>query len=164
MLTVKIATSIKYGNYTRYKKRAEMITEFLSLAYDSLCKEFDTFENYRITIRPIKGSVVGNCTKFGNIELDPRRKSFGDVVVTLAHEMIHNEQYKTGRLLYEKGVNYWNGSEITNKGSTYKAYRNQPWEKEAFKDQKKRAGNILASMIKKKSVKKKLDLIEESWT
>lgn len=58
------------------------------------------------------------------------------LLTTLAHELIHAEQYNTGKLKNEWSdcgwVHSWEGDINTNKGTTYQAYRNQPWEIEAF--------------------------------
>lgn len=57
----------------------------------------------------------------------------------LAHELVHAEQYHLGKLKKKfstrKGwMHYWNG-EAGNKGATYKSYREQPWEQEAWSRQ-----------------------------
>jgi len=56
---------------------------------------------------------------------------------TLAHELVHAEQFYQGRLetvfVKNKGwLHHWKGEINTSKGKTYNSYRNQPWEKEAF--------------------------------
>lgn len=158
-----IATSIKYGNYKQYKKRAMLIKEFIEYAEEFIRDEFDLKDVFEIRIRPIKGRVVGWCNKFGHIDIDVRRKTFGDCLVTLSHELIHGEQYKTGRLVMDKGVSYWKGNAVDNKGTTYKAYRNQPWEKEAFKNQKSRMGNILAMMNEDPDLKRTIEEMEKEW-
>lgn len=57
----------------------------------------------------------------------------------MAHELVHAEQYHTGKLkkrfMLKKGwLHYWNGK-LGSKGTTYNAYREQPWEKEAWSRQ-----------------------------
>ena len=158
-----ISTSIKYGNYQKYKKRALLIKEFIEYAEDYIRKEFDIKDVFEVRIRPIKGNVLGNCNKYGHIELDVRRFTFADCLITLSHELIHNEQYKTGRLVMDKGVNYWNGESINNKGTTYKAYRNQPWEAEAFDNQKQRLGNVMAEMVKDKDLERTIEEMDKEW-
>ena len=62
--------------------------------------------------------------------------NYDAVMTTLAHELVHAEQFKKGKLKIHstnKGyVHYWNGERVTNKGMTYNSYRKQPWEAEAF--------------------------------
>lgn len=158
-----IATSIKYGNYKKLKKRALLIKEFIEYAEDFIREEFDVKDIFEVRIRPIKGNVLGYCNKYGHIDIDVRRKTFGDCLITLSHELIHGEQYKTGRLVMDKGVNYWNDEPVNNKGTTYKAYRKQPWEKEAFDNQKSRMGNILAMMHEDPALKETLDQMDKEW-
>jgi hypothetical protein len=65
--------------------------------------------------------------------------------------MVHAEQYHQGRLKNEyisgKGwVHEWNSELNTNKGTTYRAYRNQPWEVEAF-DRQEGLAKIVAAEL-----------------
>ena len=65
---------------------------------------------------------------------------FFSLLNCIAHELVHAEQYYENRLdfTYVRGKGFlhmWNGDEINNKGTTYRAYRNQPWEIEAFSRQ-----------------------------
>ena len=67
------------------------------------------------------------------------RLPWAKALEVLAHELVHAEQYHTNKLkkkfVGRKGwMHYWNG-EIGNKGTTYKAYRDQPWEQEAWSRQ-----------------------------
>jgi len=69
---------------------------------------------------------------------------------TIAHELVHAEQYHTGRLKTKytdkKGwLHYWDG-EVGKKGTTYKTYRNQPWEIEAWERQSKLAALVQARL------------------
>jgi hypothetical protein len=163
MIITETSTSIKYGNYKRYQKRAELIKEFVRLSQQYAGNEFDLMQQFRVRIRPIKGRVLGNCNKYGTIELDPRRKSFADMIITYCHELIHNEQFNTGRLVWDKGMRQWMGDTVNNKGTTYKAYRKQPWEIEAFDNQKLKAQRILKEMNKDKGLKKRLEQMEREW-
>jgi len=56
-------------------------------------------------------------------------------MVTLAHELVHAEQYHEGRLIAKRisgrWAQYWN-NEYVFVGKSYKAYRALPWEEEAF--------------------------------
>lgn len=69
------------------------------------------------------------------------------VLETIAHELVHAEQYNENRLKSvwrsrQGWVYQWNGEINTNKGSTYKSYRKQPWEEEAFSRQKPLADQV----------------------
>jgi len=68
----------------------------------------------------------------------------------LAHELVHAEQYHLGKLKKKfstrKGwMHYWNG-EAGNKGATYKSYREQPWEQEAWSRQVVLARQVSGSL------------------
>jgi hypothetical protein len=43
-------------------------------------------------------------------------------------------------------IHSWNGSNVFNKGTTYKAYRDQPWEIEAFERQKTIAKQVMQEL------------------
>jgi hypothetical protein len=66
------------------------------------------------------------------------RLGWAKALEVIAHELVHAEQYYTGKLKKRytpRGVlHYWNG-EVGKKGTTYKAYRDQPWEQEAWNRQ-----------------------------
>lgn len=99
-----------------------------------------------ITIRLAKTKKASNNGRWNDSSkvatIDPRtsarRRSFKDILDTLAHELVHAEQYNTGRLtvgkddLSGKYGSFWMGSFVHSKGATYTSYRNLPWEKEAF--------------------------------
>jgi hypothetical protein len=64
---------------------------------------------------------------------------------SLAHELVHAEQYHEGRLQVLRTINGYvrhykeknddNEQVVKSKGKTYNAYRNLPWEVEAFSRQ-----------------------------
>lgn len=96
-----------------------------------------------------RGGFRGSFNNYEKVLfLNVSRFNYEDCMLTLAHELVHAEQYKQGRLsvssfLTKKGyINYWNGEEIKNKGMTYSSYRKQPWEVEAFGRQKELADKV----------------------
>ena len=67
------------------------------------------------------------------------RLGWAKALEVIAHELVHAEQYHTGKLkkrfTHNKGwMHHWNGTP-GKKGTTYKAYRDQPWEQEAWSRQ-----------------------------
>jgi hypothetical protein len=67
------------------------------------------------------------------------RLGWAKALEVIAHELVHAEQYHTGKLkkkyVQRKGwMHSWNGTP-GKKGTTYKAYRDQPWEQEAWNRQ-----------------------------
>jgi hypothetical protein len=103
------------------------------------------FKNKNMNGRYIRGS--------GLVEISPKL-DIERALVVLAHELVHAEQYNTGRLRQEwtrQGwTMYWNNNQSFVKGSTYLAYRNLPWEKEAFGREKELAEKVLEMTYEKK--------------
>jgi hypothetical protein len=68
------------------------------------------------------------------VELDCRLP-LSVAITTLAHELVHAEQYHQGRLITQvsngRWVRYWNNKPVEVRNG-YKAYRALPWEVEAF--------------------------------
>lgn len=132
----EIATSIKYGNYKRHLERAQYVIEIIKSHLANLQKEFDFKSNPTIRIRPIRGETYGRIfDKSNKIEIDPRY-SFRHIIETIAHELVHSEQYKQGRLVQEYDparfdyMYSWNKMKFRNPRS-HKEYWNLPWEIEA---------------------------------
>lgn len=79
----------------------------------------------------------------------------GNFMETIAHELVHAEQFNQGRLettiMADKNFNLvhtkkWEGVAWKSKGATYNSYRNLPWEKEAFDRQAQLAIDALTSI------------------
>lgn len=87
-------------------------------------------------------------SKFKMVELDIS-SSWKAALTNLAHELVHAEQYHTGKLelvwsdKHRRWVHSWMGEENCNFGTTYKSYRNQPWEKDAWGRQEALAQMVL---------------------
>jgi hypothetical protein len=97
-----------------------------------------TFKNNRI-----RGQYVNDAK---TVCIAPITK-WEQVMLTLAHELVHAEQFHTGKLEHvkipRKGYRMaWYGS-VGSKGTTHKAYLNQPWEKEAYERQQELANKVL---------------------
>lgn len=105
-------------------------------------------KNVVVRVGPIKArGINGRYINGSNLAEIDCRLMWDKALVTLCHEMVHAEQYHTGRLssayVRSKGfVHTWNGSLDYNKGTTYKAYREQPWEVEAFDRQNELADKV----------------------
>jgi len=127
------------------KELAFMVKEAMPVFRELL----DLPKNIYIRIGTKRGSYKG-C--FNNSEkvlfLNVCRFEYDQAMKTLAHELVHAEQYKQGRLsmskfIPKKGyVSFWNGEEVKNKGKTYNSYRRQPWEVEAFSRQDELAKEV----------------------
>jgi hypothetical protein len=91
----------------------------------------------RVTNKWIDGDAQGTCIgefKNGQWTIDivlARRKRFGLMLRTLAHEMIHAKQYLKRDISTIRGFDAWRGKiwRIRKKADPY---RDSPWEREAF--------------------------------
>jgi hypothetical protein len=121
-------------------------------------RSIDIFRNYldfskdvKVRIAPLRGRDEGRCSERGVIELDCRL-SWSKALEVLAHELVHAEQYHQGRLKHRmsKGrwMHYWMGSRSFGKGTTYRAYRKQPWEIEAWGRQAELAEKVCVELEK----------------
>lgn len=110
-------------------------------------KLLDLPNNIEFRICTFKGNTRGlysNDTK--TVCITPMAK-WENVMLTLAHELVHAEQFHTGKLTHvvvpRRGYRMaWFGS-VGSKGTTRNAYLNQPWEKEAFDRQQELADKVL---------------------
>lgn len=149
---IKISThvSASYAAYykspawrARLQQRAALIEHALPVFHELLHLPASiTVRIAGLKSRSLRGRYVySTCTAELSYSLSDER-----LLTTLAHELVHAEQYNTGKLKNEwsnRGwVHQWEGDMNYNKGSTYKAYRNQPWEVEAFGREK-----ILAEVV-----------------
>lgn len=55
-----------------------------------------------------------------------------ELIKIVSHEIVHIQQYHTQRLIYERGIVLWEGSEYDLNTTSYD---NRPWESEAFSKQ-----------------------------
>lgn len=92
--------------------------------------------NLKIKITKLKNDFNGMFFPISNeIWISAEQTQLKDVLITLAHELIHAEQAFTGKLKksYKCGYYKWNDSLI--KLDNAAGYKDLPWEKEAFSRQ-----------------------------
>lgn len=142
--TIKISDSIRYGRYQHMKAQAQAIFNLIDRAMPHARKIMDLPDSLNFIIRPMGGKYNGGYNfRYKQIGLDPRRSNIGTILSTLMHELVHAEQYHTGKLTQTNlRTQLWNGEAVNNKGTTYEAYRKLPWEAEAFARQE-----VLAKQI-----------------
>ena len=128
-------------------KTSYPIAELIKLMEPEFRKILDFHEDTTFRVTAIrKRTTNGQYFPLQRVvELDCRLPlSFA--VSTLAHELVHAEQYHQGRLtnksLNGRWTRYWNDQHVV-VGSTYKAYRALPWEKEAFDREQELASQAL---------------------
>ena len=126
--------------YYKHRKdnKIENLVTLVSHTVKDLQDILDLPPDLKVRIAQFKGHQRGcynpsEKTAHVTPTLDERQFLF-----TLCHELVHAEQFHTGRLGYmyntlRNRYDYsWNGQLNTNRGTTYMAYREQPWEQEAF--------------------------------
>jgi len=104
-----------------------------------------------IRVAPIKAkNIKGYYQSESKLVTVDCRLGPKELIEVLSHELVHAEQYHSGRLvkkyLKRKGwMHYWNGT-VGSKGTTYKAYRDQPWEMEAWGRQEELAKVVIEKL------------------
>lgn len=137
-ISFEIATSIKYGTYKSWRHTIEYRRDLFFNNIDLIRKEFIIPEHLVINCRPIQSrrNMLGAAWLSGEIcvvEVEARQIR-EDFFSTLFHEMVHIEQFHTGRLRIEdaEGNMYlWKDKEYKRLKTTDDMYDDLPWEKEA---------------------------------
>ena len=137
----------------RYRNKSLEVARVVNRSIDQFRKYLNIPKDVKIRIAPIKGSVNGrynsNCQ---TVELDCTLP-WDKALEVFAHELVHAEQYHEKRLTKKfearhGWIHSWNGTKSFNKGSTYRAYRNQPWEQEAWSRQAELAEKVCQDLEK----------------
>lgn len=131
-----------YCHSGKHRAKAHVMAALIEEALPHFQKLLDIRDNTVFRVATIKGKFSGRYWNTSNlVELSPRL-SIMQVLQVMAHELVHAEQYNTGRLMPEldksKGrwVDIWEGKVHSGRGTTYKAYRSLPWEVEAYSREK----------------------------
>jgi hypothetical protein len=136
----KIAHSIKYGKYKYYKNVIVAVMDLIDYNEDLIRDMLDLPDRLKIEFKPLSHKLNGRYFSMTNKVVINNKLTPKALMQTLFHELVHAEQYKTGRLKRElcvrkrKYVSYWNNVEIDSADfrKNYDKYRNLPWEMEAF--------------------------------
>jgi hypothetical protein len=131
----------------KLQKQAREVAVVVNKAMPVLKTLLSLPDDVTVRVAPIKARATNgryfNGPRVAEIDC---RLDWAKALEVLCHEMVHAEQYHTGRL--EKTwartgwTHKWNGSISFNKGTTYKAYRDQPWELEAWSRQAELAEQV----------------------
>lgn len=102
-------------------------------------------------LRSIKRhGTSGQCCSYKPyiaLEVDIKsNRTLNKMALTVAHELVHAEQYLSRRLDWDNKVSCfkWEGKVNKNKGSTHERYMSQPWEQEAYALQALYAAKIIS--------------------
>ena len=137
----------------RYRDKSLDVATVVNRSIHEFRKYLSFPSDIKIRIAPIKGSTNGRYNQsVKTVELDCSLP-WNEALEVLAHELVHAEQYYQGRLIqkYIRGKGFmhsWNGTKNTSKGTTYRAYRNQPWEIEAWARQAELAEKVCQDLEK----------------
>lgn len=123
--------------HRNYNDEAKELAFIVKNSLPLFRKFLDFPKDILVRIGTKRGSIRGSySSKHKTVFLNISKFDYEEAMTTLAHELVHAEQYKQGRLknkLTGRGyINLWNGEQIKNKGMTYNSYKKQPWEAEAF--------------------------------
>lgn len=144
--TVAPWTTMSLSAIYTHTTRANAVAEMVVKALPVLKRMLNVPHNVKVRIAPIKArNVNGRYYNSAKVAVIDCRLGARKALETLCHEMVHAEQYHTGRLS-GVGGNIWNGQLIRNRGTTYAAYRALPWEEEAFLRQAGLARQVLEEL------------------
>ena len=143
---IYVSRQLVYGKKKR-TSNVDCAKTVIKKSVPILSKLLDLPDNLIFRLSRSKGRFTGKYNHDERMVWINPNYAWDRILETLAHELVHAEQYNQKRLeavfLAKKGwVCQWNGEVNTNKGSTYNSYRNQPWEKEAYNRQKKLADQV----------------------
>lgn len=139
-ISFKIAQSVKYGKYKARRSTIVAIMDLIEYNEPLIREMLDLPDNFSINFKPLSRLLNGRYSSLFkeasiNAKLSPR-----SIMQTLFHELVHAEQYHTGKLKRElcmkrrQYVSLWDGQEFdfVNFRKNYDKYRSLPWEVEAF--------------------------------
>jgi hypothetical protein len=136
-----------------WPKRAERVQAIVEVAYPILKDMLDFDPGISIRIAGLKAkNVRGTYNHQDKVAtIDYRIMNDWTILEVLCHELVHAEQYHQGRLqnIWDTRSSSWRfewSGEKTNKGTTYRAYRKQPHEIEAFSRQTSLAREVVVKM------------------
>ena len=139
---IKMSASAWY----HFPKTAYPIAELIKSTESAFRGLLDFAEDttFRVT-------AIRKRTKHGQYWSKVKTVELATAIQTLAHELVHAEQYHQGRLVASQSAasgdwnQYWNGEHVK-VGTGYKAYRALPWEMEAFDREKELADKVIAQL------------------
>ena len=151
---IYVSASVLYSKNVAMRNKAMDILTLINRTEEEFRKLLNYPTDIKFRVAPIKGRTNGRYMSTGKLVEIDSNLDWAKALEVLAHELVHAEQYHTGKLtkrwVNNKGwMHSWNGDLNKNRGSTYKAYRNQPWEQEAWSRQAELA-EIVCSALEKK--------------
>lgn len=150
---VHVSAALHYSKDKTIQQNLAINVNIIKRALPEFAKILKIPRDLQFRVCSIKGRTLGRYINPERlIEIDGRLP-WNKFLEILAHELVHAEQYHTGKLKVEylRGCGYilfWNGR-AGKKGTTYNSYRNQPWEVEAYDRQAVLAEQVCSILEKK---------------
>ena len=138
---IKFSDHVSIGYFARYGKHKKTVLQLAELAERSLPhfrKVLSLPKDVSIRIAGIRGHARGKYYNGDNVALihDGLSRNLIDALGVIAHELIHGEQYHTGRLtnamVGRRWALAWDGTVVPHRHANYEKYRALPWEAEAY--------------------------------
>lgn len=139
--SIWMSLTCKYGK--QYNTKAPRVIDVVKKALPLLRTKLSFSDDVVVRVAPIKQEQTNGRYWAGSkiAEIDCRLTA-KQAMEILCHELVHAEQYHTGKLTDRTSKHsMWMGQmyECADSTTNYKRYRAQPWEVEAFGRQKELA-------------------------
>jgi hypothetical protein len=145
-VTDNVSISRALYNNVKTRETAMGAARVMQRALNILRDHVDIPDNLEVRVCTFRNQNVGGEYSNYHCTAAIKLRNFRSMITSLAHELVHSEQYNQGRLIWN-GSNYmWQGEDCNNKGSTYDRYRNLPWEVEAFNRQSSLSYTVFEEM------------------
>lgn len=147
----RIGTSLTKGEY---RARLNANAKLLSIALEEFRKYLKFDKSVSVRLASLKSyRIKGLMDGINNVATIRYRTNFKNMLETLAHELVHAEQFKSGKLKYvwddTKWAALWCGEKYKITSSSLPAYVDMPWEDEAFKRQEGLAAFVYIDILKR---------------
>ena len=136
-----------------HTKSAKIIALMIKRSLPEFRKQLNLPRDVQFRVAPIKAkNTNGYYMVEGKLAVIDCRLGWAKALEVIAHELVHAEQYHQGRLKHKMSRGrwrpFWMGSSAFSKGTTYQAYRKQPWEIEAWGRQAELAEKVCVDLNK----------------
>ena len=135
----KISRSMQSFYNKDHRAKADRVIKLVKKALPVLSKLLDVPSDVSVRVASIKSKFyVGYYYNIRNLVVLDYKRDLRTTLEILCHELVHAEQYKTGRLSRVGRQQLWLGSAISRT-----KYMNLPWEQEAYGRQKELADLVI---------------------
>ena len=124
---VKVTKDVNVSRalYNNDREKAQSAARVMQRALDILRNHLDLPTDLKVRVCTFRKSTIGGVYSNYEHTAGVTLRSYRGMISSLAHELVHAEQYHQNRLSHNGSVYMWNGSTVNNKRTTYNAYRNR---------------------------------------